>query len=383
MHTLLFLGIVVLYVAASLYLAHRVNHVLRVLSIGPAWLPYVVYAAVLLLDSGFFLLRALPAGAVWPARIVYVVSTEWMPVVLYGSALLGLLDAVRWLLEWMGYPTPYRTPFELSAAGLCTLLIVLYGHYVAVDVALVRATVPTGKLPDGKRVTVAIASDLHMGYALGRGRVETLAERVNAEHADLLLLVGDLFDGQTAPVLAEDQARPLEQVNADMGVVAVLGNHDYMAGDSVVARYMRGLRGVRLLRDETLTLPIDSCGKLCVVGRDDLSHLRQYHHARRPLTDLATDSGAFVIALDHQPYDFDQAAEAGADMYVGGHTHGGQMFPVNLLTRALFELDHGLMYKGGLCCLVTSGYGTWGPRFRLLTRSEIWIVTIEGTREAS
>lgn len=401
MTSMLFLATCVLYLAASLYLAHRCCHVLRVLHIGPVWLPLVVYGVVLLLDVGFLALRLLPTNTVWLPRLVYILSTEWMPIVLYGSVLLGLLDIARHVLEWFGYPTPYRTPQELLWTGLATLALMLYGHYVAADVSVMHTAIPSDKLPSGVKLKIAVASDLHTGYAVTRGNVEHLVELINPEHPDLVLLAGDLMDGQTTPVLSEDQGRPLEKLSAPLGTFAILGNHDYMAGDTLVERYFNSLRGVRVLRDDVAKIkvqgtenleqatiahePADSCASsgflINVVGRDDLTHLHRYQHERLPVDAFATDSGAFVVMLDHQPWDAQKAATTSTDLYIAGHTHGGQLFPFNLVTGALFPLQHGQAFYGHLCALVTSGFGTWGPRFRLLTRSEIWIVDIEGTRE--
>ena len=80
--------------------------------------------------------------------------------------------------------------------------------------------------------------------------------------------------------------------------------------------------------------------------------------------------------MDHQPYAFGTAADAGADLLLCGHTHRGQFAPNHLITRRLFELDWGYMRKSALHVLVSSGFGTWGPPIRLFSRSEVLFVTL-------
>jgi hypothetical protein len=83
------------------------------------------------------------------------------------------------------------------------------------------------------------------------------------------------------------------------------------------------------------------------------------------------------LSIDHQPYDFTEAAGPGVDLQVSGHTHVGQMFPNNLVTRRLFETDWGLLHKGDYHVIVPSVYGTWGPPIRVGNRPEIVEINIK------
>ena len=84
-----------------------------------------------------------------------------------------------------------------------------------------------------------------------------------------------------------------------------------------------------------------------------------------------------VILLDHQPFDLDEARKNGVDLQLSGHTHNGQMWPLNLLTRKIYELSHGYMKKGDTHYIVSSGFGVWGPRVRLGSRPEVLLVTVK------
>jgi predicted MPP superfamily phosphohydrolase len=127
--------------------------------------------------------------------------------------------------------------------------------------------------------------------------------------------------------------------------------------------------GIKVLRDET----VEIAGALYVAGRKDKTAESADPSGRLKVSDLLSplDLDKPVILMDHQPTKFQQAAEAGADILLSGHTHRGQFFPNHLLTKRLFELDWGYMRKGAMHVIVSSGFGTWGPPIRIGSRSEI------------
>jgi predicted MPP superfamily phosphohydrolase len=84
-----------------------------------------------------------------------------------------------------------------------------------------------------------------------------------------------------------------------------------------------------------------------------------------------------VILLDHQPFHLDESAKYGVDLMLSGHTHNGQMWPLNYVTSMIFELSYGYLRKGTTHFIVSSGYGLWGPRVRLGSRSEVLLINIE------
>jgi predicted MPP superfamily phosphohydrolase len=84
-----------------------------------------------------------------------------------------------------------------------------------------------------------------------------------------------------------------------------------------------------------------------------------------------------VIVMKHQPYGLDEAVEAQVDLHLSGHTHHGQLFPINLITNALFEVSHGYLKKENTHFYVSSGFGSWGPSVRIGSQAEIVIFDIE------
>lgn len=80
--------------------------------------------------------------------------------------------------------------------------------------------------------------------------------------------------------------------------------------------------------------------------------------------------------MDHQPREYKNMKKAGIDLDLSGHTHGGQLFPANFITHAMYENDYGYLRIGNLHTIVSSGYGLWGPPFRIGTQSEVVVINV-------
>lgn len=170
---------------------------------------------------------------------------------------------------------------------------------------------------DGFRVV--LLSDLHIGFFFSELEFVDLAERVSAWSPDLICLVGDLINQETdeLPRLSAGLAR----LRAREGVVAVPGNHEYVA-EPDLKMFRRVIedagvvplwnRGMRLRR---------GAASLWVAGVDDLTAGDPDLEAA--LTGLHEDEPALL--LSHHPDLFQEAAYAGVDLTLSGHTHGGQI----------------------------------------------------------
>ena len=132
--------------------------------------------------------------------------------------------------------------------------------------------------------------------------------------------------------------------------------------------------GINVLRDKAILIN----NSFYVIGRDDISQESQTKVKRKELSDIIKDldKSRPLILMDHQPRNFDDTQKQGIDLQVSGHTHRGQLFPANLITNAIFELDYGYLQKNNSNFIVSSGYGTWGPPIRIGSRSEIVEINI-------
>lgn len=216
-------------------------------------------------------------------------------------------------------------------------------------------------------LTVAVASDLHLGNIVGNRHLRRMVSEINAMNPDIVLLAGDVLDDSIEPFVRNKMDQQLKQLKARYGVYAVLGNHEYYGGS--IARYTEVMKkiGIKVLQDEV----VEATG-VYIVGRKDKT--AEAMPGGRMSVDALVDGldrSKPVIMMDHQPTGFDAAARAGVDVLLSGHTHRGQIAPNHWITRRLFELDWGYLLKEKLHVIVSSGYGTWGPPIRLASRSEL------------
>ena len=215
-----------------------------------------------------------------------------------------------------------------------------------------------------------MAADTHFGLLSGKNHAERLVKEMNALQPDIILLPGDLFDDDIQPFLDQKIDQTLSKLHAPYGVYASLGNHD--RHDGTIKELIEALEqgGITILYDEI----VDVQGQFTLVGRKD-----RIDHDRRPLDSLMNGVNLTrpTILLDHQPYELDKAQQAGVDLMLSGHTHGGQVFPGNLITDAIYENDRGYLQKGQMHSIVTSGFGFWGPPIRIGTRSEVVSIQIQ------
>jgi predicted MPP superfamily phosphohydrolase len=214
---------------------------------------------------------------------------------------------------------------------------------------------------------VAVASDIHLGTLVSNDKLKRTVAAINLLQPDLVLLVGDVVDEDLGPVLKRDLGATLKTLRPPLGVFAVTGNHEYIGGVEKACQYLTD-HGVTVLRDTVVEV-----GGVALVGREDRSALRFMKLERKPLADLVRDLDRRLplIVMDHQPFELEEAADLGVALQLSGHTHHGQLWPVNFITGAIYELDWGYLKKGDTHFYISCGAGTWGPPVRTSSRPEI------------
>jgi len=157
------------------------------------------------------------------------------------------------------------------------------------------------------------------------------------------------------------------------GLLAITGNHEFIGGAKRTIPYIES-KGIRILKDEIVTIQ----GGIQLIGRLDRDSRRFYGKERLSLEELMKqiDKTKPVILLDHQPFRLEESEKNGIDLHLSGHTHNGQIWPLNYITRKIFELSYGYIKKGSTHFIVSSGYGLWGPRIRSGSRSEVLLINI-------
>ena len=213
---------------------------------------------------------------------------------------------------------------------------------------------------------IVMLSDLHAGFHNRSDEVGRWVDMINAEQPDLILIAGDMIDGNVRPLKAQGTAAQLRRLQAP--VVACLGNHEYITGIDKALDLLQET-GIRILRDDTASV----VPGVTIVGRDDRSNC-----SRKSVEQLVNgvNRDQYIILLDHQPYHLEEAEHSGVDLQLSGHTHRGQVWPLNWVTRAMYECDYGQWKRGNTDYYVSSGIGIWGGKFRIGTDSEYAVITV-------
>ena len=291
--------------------------------IGNSWLVIMFYLlmAFLLLDIG---------------RLVHLVPAAWLK----GNAITSVVLTGLMLTTFIAGNIHYRNK-QRQEINLTT------------DKALERP------------LKIVMLSDLHAGFHNRRAEVSRWVDMINAEQADLILIAGDMVDGNVRPLQEQGTAEELRRLNAP--TFACVGNHEYITGLDK-ALDLLNMTDIHILRDDTVT--VDG---VTIVGRDD-----RVNRHRKSVKQLlqGVDRNHYIILLDHQPYQLEEAEQNGVDLQLSGHTHRGQVWPLNWVTRAMYECDYGLYQRGKTDYYVSSGMGIWGGKFRIGTDSEYVVITI-------
>ena len=215
-------------------------------------------------------------------------------------------------------------------------------------------------------LTIAFAADLHLGTITAGDFMDRFIDKVNAAAPDIVLIGGDILEGHGQGEDAVEYEAEFHRLHPKYGVYAAPGNHE---GHGSRGSDFFERAGIRMLEDEVVR--IDDVVRLA--GRKD-AHTRD----RLSIVDLLKDVPGELplILLDHRPTDLDNIARAGVDIQLSGHTHHGQLFPVNWLTAREYELSWGHKVKGQTQVFVTSGVQTWGPPVRTAGYSEILLIHV-------
>lgn len=356
MRTVGFIGIIAFVLALTAYVCF---HLWRITPHG--WKPVVTGLFLLwmaVMFAGFALMERVPVGM---ATVFYEVGNTWLIAFLYLIIIFLLADlaAVCHLLP--------KALLRDSAAGLFSVVGIVgitlilggahYHHKYREEINMV-----TDK-PLDRPLTIVLASDLHIGYHNRKPELARWVDMINAEKPDLVLFGGDVIDLSLRPVMEGNYAEAFHRVEAPM--IAVLGNHEFYSDVGRAEQFFQDA-GILLLRDA-----VTHFKGMDIIGRNDRSF-----PCRAALADLAAGLEGFTLVLDHQPYELEEAENAGIDFQFSGHTHRGQVWPISWITDAIFEKSWGRHTRGKTQYYVSSGLGIWGAKIRIGTRSEYLVLQL-------
>lgn len=310
------------------------------------------------------------------SNIVFTLAGIWLAVMLYFFLIALCVDLVRfanYFFHFLPDLTPYKFNIFLVLVG-CVSCLLLIGNINAKSPKIKTLDLPIVKKSTLSNLKIAMVSDIHFGTTVNAKDIQKMMNKIKDENPDILLVAGDFTDEGITDEKLNEIIPLFHQFEPKYGKIAILGNHEYINNVEKSKEIYHQL-GFTLLVDSILSVP----NAFSVVGRDDKSSGLGSKLPRKPLAELLkeTDFDLPVILLDHQPFQLAETACFPIDLQLSGHTHHGQLFPLNFITSALFEKSWGYTKMKHTHFYISSGFGTWGPPVRLGSSAEIVIVNLK------
>ena len=360
-------------IAALFYLGARVPHLLTFENIAE-WGKFKQFSLGLLISLGFMGLITICLDFVNAVVCVIYVTMIW-----------AVSDFAFWATAKLAHIS-----FEHYYAGwtalLITVTVLTFGWYLDHHVWQTDYELTTNKeIPDLK---VAMFADSHIGTTFKADGFARHLETIQNQNPDIVVVVGDYVDDGTTREDMINASKALGRMKTKYGVYYVSGNHDkgyYGAArrgfseDELIDELTKD--GVKVLRDESVLLN----DAFYIIGRRDFSEVKERRGNRQSIKELVKnlDKSKYMIVLDHQPVEFDRDADAGVDLVLCGHTHGGQLFPFNQVGKWIKanDLVYGHEKRQNTDFIVTSGISDWAIKFKTGTKSEFVMIDVKHTRK--
>lgn len=353
---LIFLGIIV---ATNIYLSRRFAWYFSAEHIWPLQLGFALLTLLMIVGVAAFTNATGMIG-----HLLYISGAFLMGFLLY--LLLSML-----IVDLAGLSIKMEPRHYGFAVLFLSLAVSAYGMINAFTIHKREIEV---EIPGLKQEVRAMhLTDIHLGHFRGPAFLQKLVDLTNGQDVDMVLITGDLYDGKIR--FCDACLDPLQGLSAP--VYFVEGNHD---GYSGIERVKSGLKkvGVRVLSNEIATQ-----GELQIIGLNHMSadsgnvNMHANGHSatmKSTLPGIPADPGKPIILLHHSPHGIEYAKQKGVDLYLSGHTHAGQLFPVNFIGGLIYRYNRGLHDFHGTKIFVGEGAGTFGPPMRVGTNSTITVV---------
>ena len=377
---IIFFSIVVaVYSAINFYIYKRVFAVI------PPGSPYrtaliIIFAFIVL---SYFAGRIIErySVTVFTDTLIWI-GSFWIAFMFYLLISFLVIDLLRLINHFSGFFPGFITSniektkqiTAIVVLSVVTLTVVL-GHINTKFPAIRKLDLTINKQVEGlDELRIAVVSDIHLGTTIGKNHARNVVDKINSLNPDIILMPGDIIDEDIESVLKDNICEELIRLKSKYGVYAVTGNHEYIGGVKAAVEYLEK-NNINMIRDTSVTID----NKFILVGREDRA-ISQFTEGKRvPLKNIMSnvDLSLPVILMDHQPFKLEEAEANGIDLQLSGHTHHGQLWPLNFITSKIYELSWGYLQKGNTHYYVSSGVGGWGPPIRTVGRPEIVDINIK------
>jgi predicted MPP superfamily phosphohydrolase len=358
---ILMLGVLV---GADIYLARRFAYYFGLENARPLYFVFGAIILFMMVGMGAFMNTATPLGT-----IVFQIASITIGFMLYLLLSVILVDLFSLVLKTQAL-------YYGIAVLVLSISVSSIGIWNAFNVRQTEQQITIKGMQ--KDIKAMHLTDIHIGHFRGKEFLTNIVARTNDANVDVVFVTGDLFDGKVA--LSEENMEPLKYLHAP--VYFIEGNHDNYTGVQKIKSTLKGF-GINVLENE-----IADFNGIQIIG---LNHMLADHesanmHAvangktvQSVLDSLPLDTNKPSILLHHGPDGIKYAAQNGIDLYLAGHTHAGQLFPINIFANMMFEVNRGLHDFNGTKVFVSEGVGTFGPPMRIGTKSEMVVLNLVGS----
>lgn len=329
------------------------------------WLLVIMYPAGRILER---------QAASWLSDVMIWTGSFWLAIMVYAFLWVLLFDIFRLV-------SLISPAFRVCIAGVPPQLKLGVGIFlvlVPVVAGYINANYPRLKYlelpaPIDRKIRITFLSDIHLGTTAGRAKTHRISRLVQESRPDLVIFGGDVLDEDVGQVIRKKIGFELLHLKAPLGVYAVTGNHEYIGGSAQAVNFLKS-NGIRLLMDEWVL--VDST--LVITGRKDKDVARFGGGTRKTVDELleGIPQGFPIILVDHQPFEITEKSNSRVFLNLSGHTHHGQLWPLQLITRAVYEKSYGYMFRSGSHFYISCGAGTWGPPIRTTSRPEVVVIDL-------
>ena len=371
--TLFFIIFFAIYSAVNFYIFIRgwqaISHI-------PILKPF--YIIIFLLSALAYIIAKI-FNSKLPALIYDILlwpGSFWFAFMLYFFLFIVLIDFSR-LLNYLFsiYPSFITSNFQTTKLVtfipviLISSIIIIAGYLNTRNIKInhVEIEIPRKASKLGE-LNVVLVADFHLNPVNDGNLLDKIVRKINELNADIVLIPGDIVDDRVEILKRKNIGKELSEIKSKYGVYVSNGNHEFINGVEGADKYLREFN-LNVLRDSAVLIE----NSFYILGREDRSKPSFTNKRRKSLGEILkeVDRSFPVIVIDHTPLGFSETVEENIELQLSGHTHHGQMFPLNFITNMIYEVSWGYLKKEKTQFYVTCGVGTWGPPVRLGSDSEI------------
>ena len=340
-----------------------------------------IFASFFVIEFALYLVGLLlyPILPISIIRSLWLMGSSWMVFIFYMTLLWLLIDFVFFINRKKSFLGSYfvenpRTSgaifFAVTTLSIVTIMY-MGNHRFRYPTVTKKEITINKSAGDITSLRIVVMSDVHLGYLINRQYAKKYVDLIIEQKPDLVLFVGDIIDAEIAPIINQKMQEEFQRLDPPLGVYSCTGNHEYRYEAEKKIKWLNDEANIKMIRDSAVL--IDS--SFYIVGREDWVFVER-ESLETILLNQNVDKSLPMIVLNHTPSDLDEDVRNGADIALYGHTHDGQIFPFNIVTRLSFEVARGYKKKENTHIYVSSGIGLSGPQYRIGTISELVVLDV-------